>query len=280
MSDGFVPLARDARTHGETLGLSGAALDLYVAGGAAERHAARVDAAKAAAMAAAHDDDPDVVGLELALDAWALCELERHGIGGRHGVEGGATVRMPWARNLGKGRRQARDGGAWTSAINAAGAELAKYLDAEVRAVEPELAPTHCVLCPLRDETLDRTFLLATLRTVDDEDRVLASAVVYGTTSDHETRLWVRAYAGRMLLGYALPVDKRAANVDPAVRLLDEEDARAWGALFNAIPFVEVRPPDVPWAPAQPSLVDEVLDELGRRGTWPAPELAPEEGRV
>jgi hypothetical protein len=44
-----------------------------------------------------------------------ICEL--HGVGGTADLEGTATLRMPWARELGKGRKHATDGGAWTAAI-------------------------------------------------------------------------------------------------------------------------------------------------------------------
>jgi len=60
--------------------------------------------------------------------AGVLCYIEAHGIGGPLGagseLGGEATDRMSWARVLGKGRRHASDGGAWTDAIRRAGERL------------------------------------------------------------------------------------------------------------------------------------------------------------
>jgi len=57
--------------------------------------------------------------------AGALCAVEATAGGGRYRVSGPApTCRAPWARALGKGRRQASDGDAWTAAIAQAGASL------------------------------------------------------------------------------------------------------------------------------------------------------------
>lgn len=57
--------------------------------------------------------------------AGALCAIEATAGGGRYRVSGPApTCRAPWARALGKGRRQASDGDAWTAAIAQAGASL------------------------------------------------------------------------------------------------------------------------------------------------------------
>lgn len=57
--------------------------------------------------------------------AGALCAIEATAGGGRYRVSGPApTCRAPWARSLGKGRRQASDGDAWTAAIAQAGASL------------------------------------------------------------------------------------------------------------------------------------------------------------
>lgn len=47
----------------------------------------------------------------------AIAAFELHGIGGSLDISGGATVTMSWRRGLGKGRRQATDGGAWDAAI-------------------------------------------------------------------------------------------------------------------------------------------------------------------
>jgi hypothetical protein len=66
--------------------------------------------------------------------AATLCELEEVGTGGRLGIlatpQSRATLRAEWARGLGKGRANASDGPAWTSAIRAAGVLLRDGLTA------------------------------------------------------------------------------------------------------------------------------------------------------
>jgi hypothetical protein len=86
---------------------------LYVASTRRERHETRV--------AAVIDAATDYVAAEPARLA-AVLALEIHGVGGPMGLGGpdGATGRMSWARRLGKGRRFASDGGAWSAAIAAA----------------------------------------------------------------------------------------------------------------------------------------------------------------
>lgn len=97
---------------------------------APDRHAWRCEEAKKVARAAAieaviFDDDvlvsdlhtrPEVAEAVAAATAM-LAVIELHGIGGRLGITGAATDRMPWASSLGKGRKQATDGGAWDGAI-------------------------------------------------------------------------------------------------------------------------------------------------------------------
>lgn len=53
-----------------------------------------------------------------------LCLLDTAGVGGRDGVEGASTTRLPCFSGLGKGRKQASDGEAWTSAIRMAAGQL------------------------------------------------------------------------------------------------------------------------------------------------------------
>jgi len=92
-------------------------VDLHLAATAAERHAGRVAAATAAARGAYPAATDRQLGALMALEA-------SDGIGGPGGYAGGGTARMGWARGLGKGRRQASDGAAWTAAIAAAGYAL------------------------------------------------------------------------------------------------------------------------------------------------------------
>lgn len=63
--------------------------------------------------------------------AWALLALEAVGLGGRAGLEGLATDRPDWCAGLGKGRRNASDGAAWTAAL----ADARHALEGEIRAI-------------------------------------------------------------------------------------------------------------------------------------------------
>ena len=101
-------------------GVEGVALDALLRETAALRHTHRVAVAAATAQAA---------GGGVALIGAVLCRLDAHGIGGRDGVGGQATDRLPAFQALGKGRKQATDGGAWTAAIAEAGTQLAEQVD-------------------------------------------------------------------------------------------------------------------------------------------------------
>lgn len=92
-------------------------IDLHLAATAHERHASRVAAAKTAARAHYPTATDRQLGAIMALEA-------SDGIGGPGGYAGGSTARMAWASVLGKGRRQASDGSAWTAAIAEAGYAL------------------------------------------------------------------------------------------------------------------------------------------------------------
>jgi len=126
--------AREARLVGEALTLEGPALDLWVRAGAARRHAARVEAAEAAAHAWTAEwvrsepraGDPLTQG-PLAHVVCAI--LDDMGVGGHMGTgSGGSTLRHPAFAACGSGRKQATDGGAWTAAI---GAVVARSLTEE-----------------------------------------------------------------------------------------------------------------------------------------------------
>lgn len=107
------------------LGITGAALDALVQEQAPARHASRVQAAWDAARRAAFDllDGKDVeeVGQdmksELDLLAQLLAILDAAGWGGPGGVGGDASGRLGCFSRLGKGRKQATDGPAWSAAI-------------------------------------------------------------------------------------------------------------------------------------------------------------------
>lgn len=117
----------------EPLGLPELAVEALVREGGPDRHRARVAAAEAAALTAAKwtRDAAEAEPLpypqneaELAALGAALITLEVAGVGGRDNVEGLGTARMPCFRPLGKGRKQARDGAAWTAALEEAARRL------------------------------------------------------------------------------------------------------------------------------------------------------------
>jgi hypothetical protein len=89
------------------------------------RHAARVDAASAAARRWVNDlsGRESINDWERGARAALLCYLEAKGLyGGGLREPGAGTQRHPTFRSLGSGRRQAMDGAAWTAAIACAGA--------------------------------------------------------------------------------------------------------------------------------------------------------------
>ena len=89
----------------ESQGVTGPARDLLLAVTASARHQARVEAALAV-----------VEHLPRPLAALAIV-LDAVGVGGTKGLEGRATARLPIFRQLGKGRKQASDGDAWSAAL-------------------------------------------------------------------------------------------------------------------------------------------------------------------
>lgn len=123
--------AESLRLHLGYLGVAGEAQDALVRETAGARHALRIDRAREAAMAGAADlfadldrvsgEDPGGWDAEQSRVAAALLlRLDRFGVGGRDGVEGLSTDRIKPFADLGSGRKQARDGGAWDAALRAA----------------------------------------------------------------------------------------------------------------------------------------------------------------
>lgn len=120
----------------EEMGITGNALDALLRETSKARHESRVKDAKIAAVTAAKNclykgsantPDEDAFWRPIfALWGAGLCLLDQVGIGGRDGVSGDATDRVPGLDVLGKGRKQASDGGAWDAAIKEAGIDLAK----------------------------------------------------------------------------------------------------------------------------------------------------------
>lgn len=92
------------------------------------RHRARVGKARlacqtgASKMIFASGDRPDA--FESDVIGVALCAIEMFGLGGTRGLTGEGSIRIPQFRGLGKGRKQAYDGPAWSAAIQEAAYEI------------------------------------------------------------------------------------------------------------------------------------------------------------
>lgn len=207
--------AARARYDGEKLNLPGDALDLFVKAGAHARHQARVAEAReclireASRIICSRPEGPPVGGD--CRETWAIAIvlglLDGVGIGGRFGAGLGcaSTTRLSCLRALGKGRRQASDGNAWTSAIRQAVFGLANEIGAN------KVRPS-----------------------VHDEYRwaVYTTETVYNFNlpDDAYTRPWEHAAAKRAILllgGYEVrPYDWTI--MDPLL-----EDAQAWQVMMN-----------------------------------------------
>jgi hypothetical protein len=178
-------------------GVTGEAAELVLAATAGLRHAARCDAARVAAT-------------ETGAPVTAVI-LDAVGVGGRLGLGGDATARAPWARGLGTGRKHARDGGAWSAAIEAArgGAR-----HAHVAACDGVVTVTVTVtVADAPDEVRVETV------TPDDPDGPLGRS--------HAA--WWRACAG-------LALAELAGGCDPRPDLAwvtFAGDAREWARVFN-----------------------------------------------
>lgn len=107
---------REAEQTLEAAGVTGAALEALLRDSAPARHQLRVRAATEAAHAWAHQFYP-AGDFKANLLVMAVLHADCVGVGGKDGVEGTATARHPAFRRCGKGRKRARDGGAWTAAI-------------------------------------------------------------------------------------------------------------------------------------------------------------------
>jgi len=113
---------RDAADHLTALGITGTAAEALLQESTGARHQWRVARTVEAARAAA----PESMGEgERRLYAAGLLILDLLGVGGRQGVQGLATARLPAFETLGKGRKHAGDGDAWMGAAREALYQLA-----------------------------------------------------------------------------------------------------------------------------------------------------------
>jgi hypothetical protein len=120
----------------EQAGISGAAAEAIAKETGRLRHHRRVAQAKEVAVTASKEmfgervnrelaeGDPELfeASVELAHRALGalLCLLDKAGVGGTDGVAGHGTTRLACFSILGKGRKQATDGDAWSGAIREA----------------------------------------------------------------------------------------------------------------------------------------------------------------
>ena len=188
------------------------------------RHALRVERAKAAARAAVQTFgiactalDPEEGGAHYdAATAAMLCLLDAAGIGGRGGVEGHGTDRLVPFRVLGKGRKHATDGSAWSGAIACATqALLAEVAGPGARALF-RASPNGCALNMV-------------VRTQGGDEHTGAAI-----DADHRTLTpWLMTLAREGL--------RRSLGLDPWLTFervqvdFDAKEAPAWAALVNRL---------------------------------------------
>ncbi|MBP9771381.1 MAG: hypothetical protein KBD16_00435 [Candidatus Pacebacteria bacterium] len=119
-----MPLRRDAATELDQLGVYGVAAEAILRETAPFRRNLRVEKVLAVASAATNatlevgdGTGFDTVEISAIGATLALLRADTYGVGGKEGVEGAGTSRVPALSILGKGRKQASDGGAWSAAI-------------------------------------------------------------------------------------------------------------------------------------------------------------------
>lgn len=235
--------AAHARWQGAGLGLEGEALELYVAGGALARHRARVEVAYLALQEGVNRNAYPTVAERLAY-ALVIGTLDIQGLGGRRGATGAGTVRVPCLAGLGKGWKQATDGAAWTSAIEAATRQAELYLRREVSR-DPEHADRGSVAirpCPddgddlIVEVRLPDFYIYSRYSTADADDALAEAPTLaraaqmadYRVTVDPYTRPWLAALARAVLLHLG---GERRHELPPFVQACPE-DALRWAKLF------------------------------------------------
>jgi hypothetical protein len=119
------------------LGLPAEQVEWVVAAGGPVRHAARVEAVMAAATTEFHDDP-----IQAAMAAWVEAHVGYSG--GGLAAPGAGSARAPWASDF--GRRQARCGAMWTSAITEAAQRLREVVPGYVGDPQPRMNPPHWAL--------------------------------------------------------------------------------------------------------------------------------------
>jgi hypothetical protein len=181
-------------------GLQAEAAEKLASIGASHRAALRVarvvETLRSASASAGENPEPLMGTLAL---------MDEFGVGGSDGLGGESTARIPALQGLGKGRKQARDGAAWSAAIKSARHEICQGRTLR-------LCPSNC--CATGDVGLDMRF--------DRDDQY-----VWCRAEDFPAA-WLRrlAWEGlRRAIG-----DERAESV-PGVSFFDSTPI--WGSLYN-----------------------------------------------
>lgn len=218
-------------------GVVGAAADLLLGVLAPARHRHRVRRAKEAALAAAHAAGHVGPGAELA--ALLVLIADMIGVGGDKGLGLGlaSTARHPGLAHLGKGRKQANDGDAWSAAVAAAAEQLAGEFP--LAALTPVL---------LTDGW--RLRLFGEGERAKDHDVLVGEQLIPAA--------WMRSIAGRALI--------RCMGVEgePDFPLLAfAYSPEGWAALYNAAAVDEPQSDDPPEA-LEESAAREAEAELQR----------------
>lgn len=192
--------------------VTGAAQELLLAVTARQRHQARVEQVLALS--------------EDLLRVYVHAVLDDLGVGGTRGLEGAGTTRIGLFRSLGKGRKHANDGAAWTAAIQQAARVAAQRLFGEGSDLplfgvgDGAGAPVLYVKGPLEAHVWTFVEPEGHPSCVPSDTRVVTAPVE-----------WLRVLAARALLAVtgARSLESSLFGIEPA----EETGPDWWAALYN-----------------------------------------------
>lgn len=207
----------------EGKGVTGPAQDAIIRETARQRHLGRVQTVCDTAVAWAMDHEEPCVGEGVAA---LLCLLDVVGIGGLDRCGGDGTSRIPPFTGLGKGRKQASDGPAWSSAVSGA-------LDLLVRSVteRENLGCQRLVLsCSVEEIEGEDAAVSIDLRSPDEES-VLGMILPQSAAGEFEALLpWIRTLAREGL--------RRSLGMEPWFDLSAfswQGDPGTWAKVVNTL---------------------------------------------